>query len=298
MKPTYIVLPGGMTCQLENPYEEFTGVYYDGMPTTNANWMFFNEDNPPLPLTKKMQEGDKIENWREVWQIKNNNNPDWETKNKKVYQNYDSFQAYTNSFGHNGFVTRIAIEPLEVEKDEKPPIKQNLTVEESALAYLNSIGITGKYQIEAAVLRVNDFIAGAQWQQSNIKQNLTVGETVEEAINRIIGSKTMMSFSRYGYSDVIDAMQEIAQWQQSNRPDNLHHLTDEELLKDMQDYSRDQDGWISVKDRLPESFVRVLVIDDDSDCFVDILAEHGISNDQWEYYTHWQPLPNKPKANQ
>jgi len=58
------------------------------------------------------------------------------------------------------------------QQSNNPGNLHHLTVEEAALAYLNSIGITGKYQIEAAGLRINDFKAGAQWQQSNRPDNL------------------------------------------------------------------------------------------------------------------------------
>jgi len=122
-KNKMIVLKGGITCQSENPHKKITSIK-QRYPC--AEWAIFNQSNPPLPLTKKMPEGDRIDNWIEVWQFKNNNNPNWETKNKNVYQNYDSFQAYTNSFGHKGFITRIAIEPIEVEKEEIPNVVESI----------------------------------------------------------------------------------------------------------------------------------------------------------------------------
>lgn len=61
--------------------------------------------------------------------------------------------------------------------------------------------------------------------------------------------------------------------------------------------SQPVEGWIRVEDRLPELGVRVLVIDDDGDQFVDmrmgdILGEK--CDDQWEAYTHWREFPPKP----
>jgi hypothetical protein len=53
--------------------------------------------------------------------------------------------------------------------------------------------------------------------------------------------------------------------------------------------------WINCSDCMPEPFVRVLVIDDDSDCFIDLLSDDSlISNEKWDAYTHWMPLPASP----
>lgn len=53
--------------------------------------------------------------------------------------------------------------------------------------------------------------------------------------------------------------------------------------------------WISVKDELPTRGVRVLVIDNDGDCFVDLITGLDGADLQWDDYTHWQPLPENPK---
>ncbi len=58
------------------------------------------------------------------------------------------------------------------------------------------------------------------------------------------------------------------------------------------------DKWISVKDRMPERFERVLV------CREDKKVEQGFRDvgDWWKVYgtrtkhiTHWMPLPEPPK---
>ena len=55
-------------------------------------------------------------------------------------------------------------------------------------------------------------------------------------------------------------------------------------------------GWISVKDRLPEEGKEVLVWNDESFCYVD-----EIKNGKWRIpgdysgNTHWMPLPEPPQ---
>lgn len=70
-------------------------------------------------------------------------------------------------------------------------------------------------------------------------------------------------------------------------------------------------GWISVKDRLPENNVRVLVCSNNGDKDSAIAITHytqkkyGFNiegwNEPWQYFfynhdiTHWMPLPEPPK---
>lgn len=51
--------------------------------------------------------------------------------------------------------------------------------------------------------------------------------------------------------------------------------------------------WIPVAQRLPEIGLRVLVIDDDEDQFIDIRMNDDL-DEQWDTYTHWMPLPEPP----
>ena len=59
--------------------------------------------------------------------------------------------------------------------------------------------------------------------------------------------------------------------------------------------------WISVKDRLPERFVYVLVMTDFGEAAVARLKGNGRwyigwDNDQYAGITHWMPLPQPPKG--
>lgn len=62
-------------------------------------------------------------------------------------------------------------------------------------------------------------------------------------------------------------------------------------------YNLDRDEWIPVDKALPEIGLRVLVIDDDGDQFIDMrmgdILGHD-SDEQWKVYTHWMPLPKSP----
>ena len=63
-------------------------------------------------------------------------------------------------------------------------------------------------------------------------------------------------------------------------------------------------GWISVKDRLPEEDVRVLVwLSDEVDAYttvrmrIDTDRRHNSRWVRWNrYITHWMPLPQPPKG--
>lgn len=59
--------------------------------------------------------------------------------------------------------------------------------------------------------------------------------------------------------------------------------------------------WISVKDRLPERFVYVLVMTDFGEAAVARIKGNGYwyigwDNDQYAGITHWMPLPEPPKG--
>lgn len=59
-------------------------------------------------------------------------------------------------------------------------------------------------------------------------------------------------------------------------------------------------GWISVKDRLPELFKNVLTIDSEGKIFINWLEEVTETKSYFAYgswsVTHWQPLPKPPKG--
>jgi hypothetical protein len=56
----------------------------------------------------------------------------------------------------------------------------------------------------------------------------------------------------------------------------------------------EQGGWISVDERLPEEWQRVLfVVKLTFSCFIVIRNYHSVTMN--ESLTHWQPLPDKPK---
>ena len=74
----------------------------------------------------------------------------------------------------------------------------------------------------------------------------------------------------------------------------MRYNTMQKVLEAMEEYAN-QSKWISVKDRLPESQINVIVfnqraqiacIDVDGRCFVGTNQIFGV--------THWQPLPEKP----
>ena len=59
-------------------------------------------------------------------------------------------------------------------------------------------------------------------------------------------------------------------------------------------------GWISVKDRLPELFKNVLTIDSEGKIFINWLEDITETNSYFAYgsgsVTHWQHLPEPPKG--
>lgn len=52
--------------------------------------------------------------------------------------------------------------------------------------------------------------------------------------------------------------------------------------------------WISVEDRLPEPMYQVLIYTDDGWIGVDAL-DYNEEFREYDYVTHWQPLPEPPK---
>lgn len=58
--------------------------------------------------------------------------------------------------------------------------------------------------------------------------------------------------------------------------------------------------WISVKDRLPEEDVRVLVWVGENSCNFPLIDTDRIHNGRWvrwdKYISHWMPLPAPPKG--
>lgn len=67
---------------------------------------------------------------------------------------------------------------------------------------------------------------------------------------------------------------------------------------------KNNDGWISIKDRLPDNYLSVLLFDSpDREIFVgymDAGGEFQLEGYSYEYslgchFTHWMPLPEPPK---
>ena len=55
--------------------------------------------------------------------------------------------------------------------------------------------------------------------------------------------------------------------------------------------------WISVKDRLPEEAVDVLVFDNNGKITMDFYYINGFYNEtEYSKATHWMPLPKPPKG--
>lgn len=60
-------------------------------------------------------------------------------------------------------------------------------------------------------------------------------------------------------------------------------------------------GWISVKDRLPEEYVAVLIWDGDNVCKAEYVTDYGWGGIPTNMgldrssVTHWMPLPEPPK---
>lgn len=54
--------------------------------------------------------------------------------------------------------------------------------------------------------------------------------------------------------------------------------------------------WISVKDRLPDNFKRVLVYDQEWGIRIDTISIKPFEEfTHYGYVTHWMPLPESPK---
>lgn len=54
------------------------------------------------------------------------------------------------------------------------------------------------------------------------------------------------------------------------------------------------DGWISVKDSLPEPCLNVLIYDENGETEIDAIGSDGEWMG-WNAVTHWRPLPEPPK---
>ena len=83
--------------------------------------------------------------------------------------------------------------------------------------------------------------------------------------------------------------------------DKLDEITDVEIAVLTAIDALEQDnGWISVKDRMPELFKNVLTIDNEGKIFINWLEEIR----EWKSYfayggesvTHWRPLPEPPEG--
>ena len=57
-----------------------------------------------------------------------------------------------------------------------------------------------------------------------------------------------------------------------------------------------QDGWISVKDKLPEKNGNYLVCLNNGEITTDIFDEEELFMGFWGYMTHWRPLPKAPES--
>lgn len=86
-------------------------------------------------------------------------------------------------------------------------------------------------------------------------------------------------------------------------PDSCEHILDMEKMVDVNS-SNNSNGWISVKDRLPEENQTVLIYTDKHETY---MARIYDNNEAWpisnscgccgseEKFTHWMPLPQPPK---
>ena len=85
--------------------------------------------------------------------------------------------------------------------------------------------------------------------------------------------------------------------------DRLDEITDEKIaLLTAIDALEQDNGWISVKDRMPELFKNVLTIDNEGKIFINWLEEEEIRECKsyfaygGESVTHWRPLPEPPES--
>ena len=75
-------------------------------------------------------------------------------------------------------------------------------------------------------------------------------------------------------------------------------MYDDTMLVDKVYYNRlrEQTTWISVKDRLPEPLVNVLVTDGESVDIDWVDYDFLFILEEWKQWTHWMPLPEPPES--
>ena len=89
-----------------------------------------------------------------------------------------------------------------------------------------------------------------------------------------------------------------------NWPDSRYTILREALdmaisaLREQDVANKDVEKWISVKDKLPDTYVCVLVHYDDGNMLVDAVGSNGEWMDEdfrCGNITHWMPLPESPE---